>query len=159
MPFPDPDEAIEGTEIPPKPGLGEKDRKILEAMITNGFIHPEQMWFNQVVGQIDQAMLDRTPENLKEWFIRTYSKRPDVMFTEDGELFAAEVKPFASYVALGQALMYRHWANVKADPPRLIVALILTDIPDPDLIPVAAVNGVEIRQLGEFIEDRPTFQT
>lgn len=159
MPFPDPDDAITGPELPPKPGLGNKDRKILEAMIKNGFIRPEQMWFNQVVGQVDQAMLDRTPENLKEWFVRTYSKRPDVMFTENGILYAAEVKPFASYVALGQALMYRHWANIKADPQRLIVAIILTDIPDPDLIPVAADNGVDIRQLGVFLEPRPTFQT
>ncbi len=159
MPFPDPDEAIDVNEIPPKPGLGDKDRAILEAMIENGFIRPDQMWFNQVVGTVDPEMLERTPENLKEWFVRTYSKRPDVMFTENGTLFAAEVKPFASYVALGQALMYRHWANVKADPARLIVPLILTDIPDPDLLPVAADSGVDIRQLGVFLEDRPRFPT
>ena len=159
MPFPDPDEAIEGTEIPQKSGMGDKDLKILKAMIENGFIRPEQMWFNQVVGQVDPEMLARTPQNLKEWFVRTYSKRPDVMFTESGQLFAAEVKPFASYVALGQALMYRFWANIKADPPRLIIPIILTDIPDPDLIPVAAERGVDIRQLGMFLEDRPRFQT
>lgn len=159
MPFPDPDDAIDGPELPNKPGLGDKDRKILEAMIENGFIRPEQMWFNQVVGQVDQDVLESTPDNLKEWFIRTYSKRPDVMFTEAGTLYAAEVKPFASYVALGQALMYRYWANRKADPQRLIVAIILTDTPDPDLIPVAADNAVDIRQLGVFLEDRPTFQT
>lgn len=159
MPFPDPDEAIDVNEIPPKPGLGDKDKAILEAMIENGFIRPEQMWFNQIVGTVDQAMLALTPDNLKEWFVRTYSKRPDVMFTEGDFLFAAEVKPFASYVALGQALMYRHWANVKADPPRFIIPIILTDLPDPDLVPVAADSGVEIRQLGAFLQDRPLFRT
>lgn len=159
MPFPDPDEAITVPELPPRPGLGEKDEAILRAMIKNGFVVPQRMWFNQVVGNFDRRVRDALPENLREWFERTYSKRPDVILEEGNILFVVEVKPYASYVALGQALMYRHLTAVKLDPPRLVQALVLTDIPDDDFVPVAAMNAVEFRQLGEFLEPRPRFAT
>lgn len=159
MPFPDPELAVDPSEIPARPGLGDKDRKILDAMIANGFVVADQMWFNQAVGNLDPTIQGLVPEHLREWYERTYSKRPDVIFIERGIMYAAELKPYASYVALGQALMYKHWANEKADPPRTIIPLILTDIADPDLLPVAAMHAVEVRQLGAFIEDRPSFQT
>ena len=159
MPFPDPADAFEGTQIPNKPGLGEKDRAILDAMIENGFIVPEMMWFNQPVGNLDPTVQAVVPLNLRTWFALTYSKRPDIIMVEQGVHFVVEVKPYASYKAFGQVLMYQHHLTVKADPARPFTPLILTDIPDQDLVPLAAQFGVEIRQLGRFLEDRPTFQT
>lgn len=159
MPFPDPQDAITGPEIPPRAGLGEKDRRILEAMIENGFVRPQKMWFNQVVGNFDTLVRDSLPPNLREWFELTYSKRPDIILEEAGLLFVVEVKPYAGYVALGQSLMYLYHARLKLDPVRPLTALVLTDIPDPDFVPVAASQGVEFRQLGEFLEPRPRFAT
>lgn len=139
--------------------MGAKDRLILQAMLDNGFVNPERMWFNEVVGNFDAAVRDALPENLREWFERTYSKRPDVILEENGILFVVEVKPYASYVALGQALLYLHHTAVKLDPPRLVQPLVLTDVVDPDFVPVAAIHAVEFRQLGEFVEPRPSFET
>lgn len=159
MPFPDPADAVTVLEIPPKPGLGEKDRAILEAMLENGFIRPERMWFNLPVGNLDRTLQAQLPENLRDWYERTYSKRPDVIYEQGGALFAAEVKPYASYNALGQALLYQFHASLKTDPARPVQPIILTDLPDPDLVPVAAIHAVEIVQLGFFIEGRPSFPT
>ena len=159
MPFPDPNHAVEGTVLPPRPGLGKKDRAILDAMIANGFVVWDRAWYNQAVGNLDRGAQAALPPNLQDWFELTYSKRPDVIYEHDGELFAAEVKPWASYVALGQALMYRHFATEKTNPTRQVKALILTDVADPDLLPVAAKLGIEVRQLTFFLEPRPTFQT
>ena len=158
--WPNPDEAIALSEIPLHAGLGQKDRRILDAMIENGFFVADRVWINQVVGNLPTWIDEITDPKQRAWIEATYSKRPDLIADVDGQLWAVELKPYASYVALGQAIMYAVLATIKTDPPRPVISWILTDLADPDLLTLLNLELlIRITELGRFLEPRPSFPT
>lgn len=160
MSWPDPADAIDPREIPLHAGLGDKDRLILDAMIDNGFWVPDRIWINQVVGTLPTWINEITSPKHRAWIEATYSKRPDLIAEFSQDLFAVEIKPYASYVALGQSIMYSVLATRKTDPERRVAPWILTDSADPDLRTVLErYPNVRLTELGYFTLPRPSFPT
>mgnify|MGYP001572633266 CR=1 FL=1 len=115
-------------------GLGQADRLILTAHLEAGIIMPEKIWYNTLVGE-PPTWIDGIPDGTRRnWVIATYCKRPDVVWLANGLLYVAEIKPYASYIAFGQATQYARLARRLATNPNAVRAAILTDRADPDLI-------------------------
>ncbi len=160
MPWPEPQDAIPLDSIPPKDGLGPKDRTILDHFIRLGLIPGLRVWINQVVGNLPDWHVNITDPVRHEWVVRTYSKRPDLVIDSGQNLWIVEIKPYASYVALGQSLMYAELASLKPEPIHEPIPVILTDIADRDLVTAARAHpDLTIFELGFFSQDRPKFPT
>lgn len=160
MPWPPPEQAQRDPTPPTHAGLGDKDRRIWNEHLRKQTIVPVRVWWNQVVGSLPEWAQDVQSPTLRAWVEATYRKRPDVVIDNGQTLWVCELKPFASYIALGQALMYSILAAAMPEPIAPIVPAILTDDPDPDLLHVAPnFPALVIISLGQLLEPRPTFPT
>lgn len=160
MLWPDPAAAIQLRDLPLHVGLGHKDRLILEEFRDRNLWQPDRIWINQVIGNLPTWLGEITDPTRRDWIIATYSKRPDLIAEFGRMIYAVEIKPYASYQALGQATMYAVLAEKKADPPRQFAGWILTDSADPDLRTVLEDRGdPRLTELGHFTLPRPSFPT
>lgn len=157
--WPDPAQARDTPNPPARPGLGKKDRAIWDWLIDHQQVPGVRWWWNQVVGQEPPWLKDVDNPNLERWARATYLKRPDVIYEAHGSLWAAEIKPYASYVALGQAILYARLAEHLTDPPRRVLPVLITDAPDPDLLSVLELGDPALIQIGHLLEERPAFPT
>jgi hypothetical protein len=85
-----------------------------------------------------------TEDNLARMWTRITSKRMDVVGVKDDVYWIIELRPQAAAGALGTIMTYL--ALWKSDPPddKAVIGVIVTDFPDPDLIPLAASNNIKI---------------
>jgi len=60
--------------------------------------------------------------------------RPDVILDIGDGLWICEIKPYAGYVAYGQAIQYARLADRIIGHSKACVPVIITDVPNPDLI-------------------------
>lgn len=141
---------------PPKhAGLGKADRVIYCTAISAGLIRPTRLWWNQICGTPPDWINEIHDPQRANWIRATYCKRPDIMIEQAGVLITVEIKPYASYVALGQAILYQRLAQRKTEPQRIIRSMILTDLADPDLASTIEPSDPILVQIGERIADRP----
>lgn len=87
---------------------------------------------------------DTTDENMIKMWQRVTSKRIDAVGVKADSVWVMEFRPNASVGALGSILTYvTLWRD---DPPldTPAVPVIVTDFPDPDLISLAARQGIRI---------------
>lgn len=75
-----------------------------------------------------------------------YRKRIDLVFQDDEAWWIVEVKPRASYVALGQVLFYTWHARREYRELALARSMILTDRADDDLPPLCGMYDVRLVQ-------------
>lgn len=100
-------------------------------------------YFDASLGTPSEVAPDAPPELAKMW-TRITSKRMDVVGRKAGEWWILEMRPNASSGALGTIITYRDlWLS---DPPDNdpVIAAIVTDIPDPDLLKLAPKNNILI---------------
>lgn len=154
-PWPDPTDALTTTGIPKHCGLGRLDKEIWQAHIIAGSITFDRAWFNLVVGTLPTWAPTLTDTSTRNWVETAYCKRPDVIWESDGELWLAEIKPYASYCALGQTLLYGACARNKLSPHRDLRLAIITDQADPDLLEVTALDDITLFELDKPIGPRP----
>ena len=159
MPWP----AIADSTTDPAPhrgcGLGAADKAIWLAALADGLVKPTRLWWCNPLGQVPDWISDIRDPTTRNWCVQTWSKRPDVICIENGTTLILEIKPYASYVALGQALMYAALAHDQANNQLEVKPTILTDQADPDLLRVLPTTNIRIRQIGRPIADRPTRPT
>ena len=103
-----------------------------------------------------RSLIDGIPDGTRRnWVIATYCKRPDVVWLAHGLIYVAEIKPFASYIAFGQATQYASLARRLAANPNAIRAAILPDRADPALILFAGGPDPILYELGYELCPRP----
>lgn len=154
--WPDPIQADTNPRPPLHCGLGQADRTILEAHLDAGTIRPELIWWNQIVGTIPHWAAEIADPRRREWIERAYCKRPDIVWFEAEAIHVAEIKPYASYVAYGQACIYGRLAAARLWPPRELRVWIITDVPDPDLVACLTPDCPRILELDEHVVPRPS---
>lgn len=159
MPWPSHDEAIDGRNLPRHCGLGDLDRAIWQEAIIRGLIQPIRVWCNQHVGVTSRTPGPEDAPWLASWINAAYRKRPDMLLVDNAGNWVVEIKPWASYVALGQALVYTDAARRMAGSDNSWNPMILTDYADPDLRPCAERLGVRLEILGQPIAPRPPYAT
>lgn len=159
MPWPDPQTASTDPTPPLHCGLGHSDRLIWIAAVDDGIIKPSRVWWNQTCGTPPDWVAEILDPRKRAWVTDNYCKRPDVMAEIGETLFAVEIKPFASYVALGQAVMYATLATLRTDPHRYVRPLIVTDEADPDILPVLERVPMGMIRVGRQIAARPRYPT
>ena len=153
--WPECHECCEPGRPPNHCGLGQADRLILTAHLEAETIRPEKLWYNTLVGE-PPTWIDGIPDGTRRnWVVATYCKRPDVVWLQDRLIYVAEIKPYASYIAFGQATQYARLARRLAANPNAIRAAIVTDQPDPDLILFADGTDPILYELGYELCPRP----
>lgn len=159
MPWPAYANATTETTVHRGCGLGQADRLIWSRAIERGLIHPAYLWWCEPLGNVP-AWVHEIPDPVRRnWCVQTWSKRPDVIYLEGDAYRIVEIKPYASYVALGQAIVYGALAAARNTSGKPTWPTILTDQPDPDIVAAANAHGVNIIELGEPLADRPTRPT
>lgn len=141
------------------PGLGRNDTTILADALDKGIIAPDCMWTSVPCGCCPDWSNGRFFRDDLNQIDSIHRKRIDLIFKTGAALHLVEVKPHASYVALGQVLMYA--ALWKLDNPELPFAQvsILTDQPDRDLPRVIPQFGVTLLQTGNVADADPNYPT
>jgi hypothetical protein len=76
-----------------------------------------------------------------------YRRRVDLIIDDGETAHINEIKPAASYVALGQILYYTYLIRKYLNPACALVPTILTDCPDPDIICLCDQHGIAINSL------------
>lgn len=83
------------------------------------------------------------PSLIKMWE-RITLKRIDVVGVRSDQWWLMEFRPAAAGASLGAVITYRDlWISNPPDS-KSVIAAIVTDIPDPDLIPTAFKNNVRV---------------
>jgi len=60
-----------------------------------------------------------------------------------------EIKPKASYVAFGQVVFYAYQFQKDYSPGLDVLPVILTDLVDPDIVPLCRSAGVVVIEVGD----------
>lgn len=129
------------------PGLREMDTAILDLHCKLCGFAPDRWWFDVPVGPIE-ASIATHPFILKyPHMLRNYTNRIDLIFLVGGVWTVAELKPLASYVALGQALLYAHLLQEEYPEVEPVRRLIMTDSPYQPSISLCGHLGVHIAEL------------
>lgn len=85
-----------------------------------------------------------TEDNLSKMWVRITSKRIDVVGVREDVYWIIELRPQAAAGALGTILTYRElWRGAPPDD-KPFIGVIVTDVPDPDLLTMAAANDIKI---------------
>lgn len=85
-----------------------------------------------------------TPDNLQKMWTRLTSKRMDAVGVKPDEWWILEMRPNASMGALGTIITYTNLWRLEPLDHNPIISVIVTDFPDPDLVKLAPLYGVEI---------------
>jgi len=78
--------------------------------------------------------------------------RVDAAVRFGADWWVLECKPSALYGVIGQVLFYRHWWRRNVDYPAVQRWVILTDMVEPDIVPVCAEYGIDVIEVGEVLE-------
>ena len=105
------------------------------------------VWYDFPVGTIPDGVQAAAADLGDNYGIKTYSKRVDVVAPIGNVVYVVEVKPHASAVALGQAILYRHCIEPVLGHGVRAVGMIITDHADPDLLAIAANHNIQITEL------------
>jgi len=92
-------------------------------------------------------------------YARAAPPNPDPVPLRPTRLLIVEIKPNAGYVALGQALAYHFYWNLRFRDRWPARPAILTDVPRPYLPQVAAAYGVDLLILARLLIEPPNYPT
>lgn len=129
------------------PHLSPPDTELWTRFIKANPDYAQLAYYDLPVGTIDGFDGQETNGWQERHIFKSYSKRIDVTILHDTHCQIIEVKPHAGYIALGQILMYAHCIKDLLPTGTPIIATILTDKADPDLIVLADDLDVQIIEL------------
>jgi len=105
------------------------------------------VWYDFPVGSIPNGIAAEAAHIGDNYGVKTYSKRVDVVAPIGNVVYVIELKPHASAIALGQALLYSHCIRTVIGPGVRAAGMIITDHADPDLLVLAPTLGIKIIEL------------
>ncbi len=116
-------------------GLSKEDHQVLELLLLSEIIQPVRMLMRVPVGfRPDFELLGFDAESARTGR-ECWAKRIDVVMMQDGGWIILELKPYASYTALGQILVYTHAARQEYAALRGARPAIGAIMVDPDIRP------------------------
>jgi len=125
-----------------------EDIQIWRQFITNGDYLPDKVWYDVRCG--DQGKLpDDPPEWMTKMAWHLLRKRIDVVAQVGPVYWVIEVKPRASYEAFGQVVYYSYAFEKEYSPGGEVVPVIVTDLVDPDILPLCDEVGVVVVEVGK----------
>lgn len=132
-------------------GLTATDSAILAEHLRLLPPEPRRLWTCVPCGSCPAGLAGATPTDPTCPKASRYFKRLDAVLQSRGGHMLAEVKPSASYRALGQILTYRHLTRQQWPELAHAAAAIMTDAADPDIIDLAHSLGVMVLQLPDHV--------
>lgn len=129
------------------PHMMPEDIIIWRRFIENGIRLPDEVWYDVRVGEAMEVESGQ-PEWMKRFAEYSTRKRIDVIGRKGFDWFIIECKPRAGIVALGQAVYYAWAFEREYRPPGRVLAVIVTDVVDPDVRPLFDQAGVVVFEVG-----------
>ena len=133
-------------------GLGPEDRAIMTELLRFELSRGWQYYSCVPVGACAVEGYEGSGVGSRRQLEQMYCKIIDVVIYTGWEWWVCEVKPSASYVALGQVLTYRWLAARKFEELVRARAVVLTDVVDPDVNDLFGSQGVLVIEAGEIME-------
>lgn len=135
------------------PGLGMEDSLILNTAIDQNVLPPGKLYVNVHVGPYAPGL---APDDLGPIYApiaENYRRRCDLVLLADDVAYFTEIKPAASYMAVGQAKFYADVASADAPPGISLRAAVLTDAPDPEILRTIVWDNVYLWTLprGKYV--------
>lgn len=128
-------------------GLSQLDSEILTRHLASGGFKPDAVWFYVPLGTGQDEHRQYTPTDPRPPEAEPSFKRADIVAAFPDAVYIVEIKPAASYVALGQITLYTDLAREQW--PELADALpaVLTDALDPDARASYEASGIRVLEL------------
>lgn len=140
------------------PELGPADSTILTWHWEHG-LTADRAWYGVRVGEEAEALYSQEAGWVERYVRANYRKRVDLVLLVGRDLWCVEVKPFASYVALGQVLVYAELLRAAIGAAGAVVPVVCTDRLDRDVRGVVDRLGVRVIEAGESLVERPNYPT
>lgn len=125
-------------------GLSKIDAAILKAHIHAGGFDIDALFTRVPLPMYDDRIVAEQIGPSYTPPVAGWARSIDAVIDRWAHTFIVEIKPSAAYVALGQALYYTHWAAIGYPDLQHPRPAILTDAPDPMMLPVAAAYDVTV---------------
>ncbi len=133
--------------------MGPVDTRIWQAALKFGLMPADKYEYDVRLGGSGAIGIDPAHE-LKEMWETLLRKRVDVVAWVRGVPWIVEVKPVASFAALGQCLGYADmWQREKGNTPPVRMACVCA-VADPDLGPTFQRLGVDVRALPGVVAEQ-----
>jgi hypothetical protein len=120
-----------------------EDYSIWQRIKDKLLIDAKMMYFDVGLGGAKNIPNEYEPSFIYMWE-RLNQKRIDVLTDTGEEWHIIELRPRATSTAIGRLLQYRELWNLEPIDTRPIKLILGTDLPDPDVISLAAALKIEI---------------
>lgn len=120
-----------------------EDVRVWSRFLESGIVALDGVWYDVRVGE-ELALGPDSPEFLRRVSRGVTRKRIDVVAQSRGEVWVIEVKPFGSYVALGQVLTYRRLFMEEYEPSLPVRGVVVCENLDDDVGPVFLNEGIDV---------------
>lgn|SRR5262249_22651668 len=132
--------------------MGPVDTRIWKAALSLGLMPAQRYEYDVRLAGLNAVQVDPNHE-LREMWDTLLKKRIDVVAWRDDGPWIVEVKPVASFGALGQCLGYRDmWDREKGNTPAARMACVCA-VKDPDLMPTYVRLGVVVVALPDSVAE------
>jgi len=118
---------------PHYPHMLAEDNAVWSAFLTKNYDRLQEVWYDVRVGT-PVELAPEASEMEKRIAAGLTRKRIDVVALVEGAFWVIEVKPYASMLALGQALSYARMFALQYQVPGRVVPVIVCDTADGDLL-------------------------
>lgn len=133
------------------PGLGRLDTQILQQQCELCSWCYDEWYFDVPVGPIEPSIATAPWILRYPFWARNYANKIDMIYVNLGVWHVTELKPCASYAAIGQALLYTHLFDLEFPDLAPARPVIMTDWCYHHVSDLCLQNGIEVRQLPEHV--------
>ena len=140
------------TMLPSYPQISPEDEEILNTLILLRPAYWDRVWYSARVGKELINIPSAAAAWERKYLEATFSRRIDLVGLKGADLHIVEIKPAASYTALGQVLVYTHLARQLLPLPVTVIPHVLTDSADPLILPIASKYGIKITELKDLFD-------
>jgi len=138
--------------LPSYPQIAPEDEEILNTLLMLRPAYWDRVWYSARVGKHQVKIPDGCAAWEKKYLEATFARRVDLLGLKGTDLHVVEIKPAASYTALGQVLVYTHLVRQLLPLPVTVIPHVLTDSADPLILPIASKHGILVTQLKDLFD-------
>jgi len=134
------------------PGLRHMDAAILDLHIKHNDFSPDRWFFDVPVGPVEPSIATAPWILRYPVWMRNYTNRIDLAYLIHNVMTVCEIKPVASYTALGQAIVYGHLFDQAYPDFAPVRRLIMTDWAYEPMPAICAGLKIHLSQLPLGVE-------
>jgi hypothetical protein len=133
-------------------GLRADDATLLAAWLGGLAEQPDELYTGVPVGPVPKLDGKAAATAVGAGYLASCAWRVDAVVRFGADWWLLECKPGAMHYTIGQVLFYRHWWGRTAGYPELAVVAIVSDLAEPDIVPVCREYGIVVVEVGEVLE-------